>query len=122
MRRRSSRAAGGFTLIEVLIALAISAFICGAVSSALFSALRAEEQAGWLHEGAARLGALAAAEAAGYEPPAVPAGGGWTVERAEVTVKAHGKKQRWRTWTVSPEARPSLRLRAAFSQGVSSQD
>ena len=113
---------GGFTLIEVLIALAIAAFICGAVATALFGALRAEEQAGWLQEGSARLDGLAAAEAAGYEPAAVAPGGDWTVERAEITVKADGKKQLWRTWTVSPAARPSLRLRAAFFRGLLPQD
>lgn len=98
-RTQTRSGAGGFTLIEIVAALAICCALLYACASALMASLRAEQTA--LHAQQLDLACerLAALRHAGFDPAATDIGAAWTPE----TIRFDGKE--WTVCRVSGEGR-----------------
>ena len=95
----------GFTLIEVLAALGLCAFLATAVATAVAFAARAERMASFDGEASLRLPALYAAQRLRPDDePALPPA--WRAERAGEVVKfSEDLLQEWHTLAVVPAGR-----------------
>lgn len=101
----------GFTLVEILAALAISGAVLYACSSALIASLRAETASGAARELDFISERLAAQVRIGMKP-AVDESGSWKLESKDVRFDS----REWIAWTVQAADRPSLRAELDFQQ------
>ncbi len=107
----------GFTLIEVLVALAITALIVGAASAAMMRGLRDERRAMELRDGALRVRSLAGRSLSGLdaEPGANAAVlNGWTAEVSESKVRIEDRERVWRIVRLRPPDPGGLPIRTAW--------
>ncbi len=98
--------AGGFTLVEVVIALAILAVVVSSVSLVHCQTLRLHRQTRDLSAALGPLERLAAGRMAGVDPRLVAAdlrGEGWV---AEADMHGGGVETLWEEWRLSPSNRP----------------
>jgi prepilin-type N-terminal cleavage/methylation domain-containing protein len=109
----SDRPARGFTLIEVLVALAIAVVLCGAISSGLVLALREETRSADAGEMALAVRTAAARRLFHPDPSPEPIGG-FEIERTPVETGDDDEKQAWDQWTLFAPDRPSHRLVLLF--------
>ncbi len=104
----------GFTLLEVLIALGITALIAFTVGSSLVLILRAEQTARHLQGAGLVLQSVITAEHAGTD--AAQERARWEPEwmvASDVREQEFGEPPTnitWRVWSVAPRERPSLRI------------
>lgn len=114
--RRRPRAA--FTLIEIVVALALCAILASVVASSLVTSLRAEQAAMRLHDGSALCDRLLAAMQGGIAPTGVVALAGeeWQVADEPARTGSATNRVSWRVWEVSLKASPSVRQRFAMRE------
>jgi prepilin-type N-terminal cleavage/methylation domain-containing protein len=111
---RRLRRRGAFTLLEVIIALALCAILAGVVSSSLVTSLRAEQTAGRVYDGSALCDQLLAAHYTGGSVTATAErASAWLVTQAEAETGEATNRLRWNVWEVSLRERPSVRQRFA---------
>ena len=100
----------GFSLLEVVVAMAVAVVLVFAVSATLTTVLRGEETAEWLRQGALHIRTIQARfyleggdgglESGAYEP--------WAVRFEDVAVPAGEDSEAWRVWELAPDARSGL--------------
>lgn len=109
------RMAAGFTLIEVLIALAVAVMLCAAIAAGLMLVLRQEVRSADAQDLALAVHAVSAARtldpgAERATPPLI----GLTVDRSQMEEGTGDEKRAWDQWSVYQPERPSQRLRLLF--------
>jgi prepilin-type N-terminal cleavage/methylation domain-containing protein len=97
---------GGFTLTEVVIALAILAVAVGAVSLTHLQTLKAARAVAAVEARLAPLERLTASRAAGLESAVVAADLRATGWMAEAEFKGGGGEPLWESWRLSPSGQP----------------
>jgi len=104
----------GFTLVEVLVALAISASAVLVTSSALFNVLRMETSAMRKSEAVLMLRAIECMEFANAVPfeNDARAQEGWAV----LEHRFEEKGQTWKAWQITPDDRKSITWSVFFSR------
>ena len=101
----------GFTFLEVLIALVIAVVLVGAVCTTLVAALKAEQSAAHLREGALLIPSIQTSNRLGLldEDEYLAAGfAAWEWSKREEVTGAGESRQTWVRVTASPSDRPSL--------------
>lgn len=111
--RKNSR--GGFTLVEVLVALVILAILVATAARGLLTSLASDEISAQIFAGTLAMNRLEAAAARGDDADKMQAlaGSGWLF--TETTSKATETNAiAWRVISLRSEIRPSLQLRTAL--------
>jgi prepilin-type N-terminal cleavage/methylation domain-containing protein len=104
-------AIAGFTLIEVLAALAVLAATTFVVTSALIAVARAQHLTHALQHGALVIRTAQSRHVVhDYRPQETETLDGWTVRQEERFDEDADGKLHWRLWTLAPTDRPSLRI------------
>lgn len=108
-------APSAFTLIEVLVALAVAALLIGTVAAALIGSLRAEDAAMRMGEAGLVLEHCATQARLGLPVTGTvaAAGGRWRAVTEDVRAGTGQDERAWRLWSFFPEDRPSLRVEVA---------
>ncbi len=104
----------GFTLLEVLVALAVAALLFGAVASGVGRALLDERAAQARSEAGLLARTLACREALGRTEDKDAPPPGWRLARVETRLGEGVTARVWRTWTFAPETDPALWFHASF--------
>lgn len=108
----SDSARGAFTLLEVVIAIALCAILAGVVATSLITSLQAEQTAARVYDGSALCDQLLAAHFAGLSTTSVAEQvSGWLVTQQEAETGDVTNRVYWQVWEVSLRERPSVRQR-----------
>ena len=105
----------GFTLVEILLALAVTVIMVSALAAALIGALHAEQTTDRLMEGRLILQEQAALRTVALPEKDVPEPlAGWRIISNEVTRGEGDEETRWAVIEAVPDDPPSPRLAEAF--------
>lgn len=102
----------GFTLIEVLVALLLSALVLGTVLTAQLTVGRAERDARMLEQIQPLMQRIHAQARLGRTEQEILAGldGTWRVDTQTVAVEDGTNVVHWQEWTIRSATRPSLKV------------
>ena len=115
----------GFTLIELVVALAVAVLLVSAVASGVGRALADERSARVRAEAGLLARTLACREALGRtetDPKDTPVPPGWRLARVEARLGEGVTARVWRTWTFAPESDPTFRFHASFLMSAAKPD
>ena len=113
--------AHGFTFVEVLISLAISALLVGTICSALIHITQMERQTVVLREAPFLLQTLACRSYLHQEQPQETAARiprHWSATMNEELVKDEAEETPWVIWRLAPAKDPSFSYRLALRDGL----
>ncbi len=111
--RRPARA-GGFTLVEILVALVVAVLLCGAIAAGLMLVLREEVRSADAQEMSLAIRSVSAVRTLDPGAGAAPLLGGLTAGCAQVEYGTGDAKDAWTQWSIHRADRPSQRLRLLF--------
>jgi type II secretory pathway pseudopilin PulG len=106
--------AGGFTLVEILVALVVAVLLCGAIAAGLMLVLREEARSTDAQEMSLSIRSVSSVRILDPGAGAAPLLGGLTAECAQVEYGAGDAKDAWTQWSIYRSDRPSQRVRLLF--------
>ena len=111
MRSAGGGGAGGFTLVEILVALVIAVMLCAAIAAGLALVIREEGESADAQEMSLAIRTVSAVRTLDPAAASAPPLGGLAAERARIEVGAGDDKDEWEQWSVYRPERPSRRDR-----------
>lgn len=113
-RRTGAAGAGGFTLVEILVALVIAVMLCAAIAAGLALVIREEGESADAQEMSLAIRTVSAVRTLDPAAASAPPLGGLAAEHARIEVGTGDDKDVWEQWSIYRPDRPSRRLRLLF--------